>query len=68
MSDIVRVLRIIEYIGHRNRVEEVVKNSVHGTKICDSAKGLLSIHAVTLGLYPEILLQNSIQENKNEQE
>jgi len=51
-EDIIRVLRVIEYIGPRDRVEETVALAVHGTKDC----GLdLIIRAATIGEFPEIL-------------
>ena len=50
--DIVRVLRIIEYSGPRDRVEDTVSKSIFGTK--DAGNGL-TIKAATIGSYPEIL-------------
>lgn len=50
--DIVRVLRVIEYVGPRDRVEDVVAKSIHGEK--DAGYGLV-IKAATIGVYPEIL-------------
>ena len=51
-EDIVRVIRIIEYVGPRSKVEKQIKLSVHGTK--DHGNGV-RITAVTLGEYPEIM-------------
>lgn len=51
-EDIVRVLRVIEYVGPRERVEQVVAKSIHGEK--DAGRGLV-IRASTVGAYPEIL-------------
>lgn len=51
-EDIVRVLRVIEYVGPRERVEQVVAKSIHGEK--DAGRGLM-IRASTVGAYPEIL-------------
>ena len=31
--EIVRVLRIVEYVGSRERVEETVRRSLHGDKV-----------------------------------
>lgn len=53
-EDIVRVLRVIEYVGPRSRVEVAVQHSVNGTK--DVGKGLI-IRAATIGAYPEVLEQ-----------
>lgn len=50
--DIIRVLRIIEYVGPRDLVEEQIKQSVHGTKI---VRDRIAITATTLGTFPEIL-------------
>lgn len=54
MADIVRVLRIIEYTGPRDRVEETIANSIQGTRDC--GRGLI-IRGATIGTYPEILEQ-----------
>jgi hypothetical protein len=58
--DIVRVLRIIEYVGPRDQVEETIARSIHGT--LETPRGSRSldtprmkITAVTIGDYPEIL-------------
>lgn len=56
MSDIVRVLRVIEYIGPREWVEKTVGNSIHGTK---TVQPNCEIRAATIGTYPEILSQNT---------
>lgn len=50
--DTVRVLRIIEYVGPRDRVEETIATSVHGTRNC--GRGLF-VRAATIGSYPELL-------------
>jgi hypothetical protein len=55
MEDIVRVIRIIEYVGPRNKIEKQVANSLHGEK--DFGNGC-KITAVTLGTYPEIILHH----------
>ena len=39
-QDLVRVLRVIEYTGPRNRVEETVRKSLQGTK--DVGNGLIT--------------------------
>lgn len=48
-EDIVRVLRLIEYIGPRALVEKQVTNSIHGSRVgmAGQGKGVL-ITAVTL--------------------
>ena len=49
--DSVRVLRVIEYTGPRDAVEEQVKRSIHGER---RVKGVV-IRAATVGDYPDIL-------------
>ena len=52
MSDIIRIMRIIEYVGTREKVEETINNSIHGTKIFSDD---LQISVSTIGSFPEIL-------------
>ena len=54
-EDIVRVLRIIEYIGPRSEIEKVMTRSLHGTKEFRHEAGDVTIRAATLGEFPEIL-------------
>lgn len=58
-EDIVRVLRIIEYVGERTWVEEVVSNSINGTKVLPRGE----IRAATVGLFPEVLENEAKEEN-----
>lgn len=51
-EDIVRVLRVVEYIGVRSRVEKTVAGSIHGERDCGNG---LTIRAATVGAYPEII-------------
>lgn len=51
-KDIVRVLRIVEYSGPRDWVEQQIERSIHGTK--DLGQGRI-IRVATIGTYPEIL-------------
>lgn len=55
MEDIVRVIRIIEFVGPRNMIEKQVARSVHGVR--EFGNGC-KITAVTLGTYPEIILHH----------
>jgi hypothetical protein len=48
----VRVLRIIEYVGEREWVEQTVLRAIQNTKV---VKPNCTITAVTLTQYPEIL-------------
>ena len=62
-EDIIRVLRVIEYIGPRSLVEAQVKNAIHGEKVIDRHGGRsyyggepkITIRAATVGSYPDIL-------------
>lgn len=49
----VRVLRVVEYVGPRDWVEETVAKSIHGEKQFGPNQ---TIRAATVGLYPEILM------------
>ena len=51
-KDIVRVLRVIEYVGPRSWVEKTVEDAIHGRKEMGDG-GYVS--AATVGGYPEIL-------------
>jgi hypothetical protein len=51
-EDIVRVIRIIEYVEPRDKIEKQIAGSVHGVKEWGNG---VRITAVTLGEYPEIL-------------
>lgn len=57
MRDIVRVLRVIEYVGDRQWVEGQVDKSIHGTKIPNPRFPHNQIRVATIGTYPEILGQ-----------
>lgn len=62
MSDKVRVIRILEYVGTRDQVEGVIEESLHGSKIIS---GDLKITAVTLGAFPEIMI-DTVADVKND--
>ena len=51
----VRVLRVVEYVGDREFVEDTVSRSIDGTKDICGPKGRMEIRAATIGDYPEIL-------------
>lgn len=53
--DIVRVLRIVEYVGPREAIEKQVANSIHGSRTYPTRFGEVTIRAATIGEYPEIL-------------
>jgi len=50
--EIIRVLRIVEYVGERAWVERTVAKSIHGTHQIDNNN---KINAATVGAYPDIL-------------
>lgn len=50
-EDIVRVFRVVEYVGPRSWVEQTVLNSIQGELRISENK---VIKAATLGTYPEI--------------
>lgn len=56
MGEIVRVLRLIEYVGERSAVEEQVARSLHGSKYgVGDGIGACRITAQTIGEFPDIL-------------
>ena len=52
MADTIRVLRVIEYTGPRDKVEDQVARSLHGEKRLNNG---VVIRAATVGSYPEVL-------------
>lgn len=59
-QDIVRVIRIVQYVGPRDLVEEQLSKAIHGTRsFSPKARmgrlDLVSITAITLGDFPETL-------------
>lgn len=52
MSDTIRVLRLIEYRGSRERVEATVSRAIHGSRYVNRD---LCITAYTLSEFPDIL-------------
>jgi hypothetical protein len=61
--DKVRVLRVLEYVGDRAKVEAVIAGSIHGSRVFGFTGNFLEIRAATIGVYPEIL---SSEETNNE--
>ena len=53
--DTIRILRIVEYVGPREGVEDIVAGSIHGTRTISRPSGYVSIRASTIGAFPEIL-------------
>lgn len=55
-EDIVRVTRVIQYVGPRSWVEATVARSIQGTKdVSAIANGRKLIIGTTLGSFPDIL-------------
>jgi hypothetical protein len=50
--DIIRVLRVVEYVGPRDKVEQQVARSISGP--ANFGNGVI-IRAATVGQYPEVL-------------
>lgn len=61
MSDIVRVLRVVEYIGPREAVEEQVRKSIHGTRQFRCEGGEMRITVVTAGEFAEVLKDQEVK-------
>lgn len=53
--DVIRVLRILEYVGPREAVEEQLKHSIHGERRVRKLGGEVVIRAATLGEFPEVM-------------
>lgn len=51
-QDTIRILRVIEYTGPRDKVKDQVSRSLHGAKFLPSG---VTIRAATVGTYPEII-------------
>lgn len=59
-EEIVRVLRVIEYIGPREWVETTLRRSLQG----EWRQGNKMIRVATLGSYPEILTNLPVDERQ----
>lgn len=56
-EDIIRVLRLVEYVGPRGAVEEQVRKSLHGTREFGSHNSFvpMRITAITIGEFGEVI-------------
>lgn len=56
-EDIVRVLRIYEFVGPRSAIEKQIEKSIHGPKTIQTliSGGNITIRGATIGFYPEIM-------------
>lgn len=61
MDDIIRVLRVLEYVGPRKLIEEQVANSIHGERRCGSGDKVV-IRAVTIGIFPDVMCGKGLKE------
>jgi hypothetical protein len=59
---IVRVLRLVEYVGERSVVEATVKASLHGTKHVEDRGRGMDITGVTIGEFPLPVLVVKVEE------
>ena len=62
MEDIIRVLRIVEYVGPRKATEKQISESLHGSRYIQSTG--VTITSTTLGTYPEIVSNTVVDESK----
>lgn len=55
MTEIVRVLRVLEYVGPRDQLERVLnQNAVKGTRVF----GEITVREAMVGSWPEVLENN----------
>lgn len=59
MTDKVRVLRVIEYVGTRDNVEAQIERSLRDGTHGDFRMGKVVIRVATVGDFPEVLEQPS---------
>lgn len=60
MPDVVRVLRVLEYVGPRDVIEKQLTRNLHnGTHLF--RHGQLVVRVATIGDYPEILSKDNGQ-------
>lgn len=63
-EDTVRVLRVLEYVGPRDAVEEQIKMSLHGERqgiLGKISKKPCIIRAATIGLVPDIIEMGKVE-------
>lgn len=53
--DTVRIIRILEYVGPRDKMEHQIAKSIHGERTYCG----ITIRAITLGTFPEIMERDS---------
>lgn len=58
-QDTIRVLRILEYTGPRDAVEDQINKSIHGIRLFGFAENTVQIRATTLGQFADILSKNT---------
>ena len=60
-EDIVRVLRILEYVGPRSQIEDILTDSIQEMRVTRQ----VTIKAATIGIYPEIL-EKAVEDKKED--
>lgn len=61
-EDIIRVLRVLEYVGPRAAIEEHLKQVIHGVKVNDTVLGRVEIRAATIGVTPDVLAVGQVEQ------
>lgn len=60
MSDIVRVLRVLEIVGPRRLVEQQLKRSIHG--VSTFYNGEVEVRASTVGITADVLEMGKVEQ------
>lgn len=63
MAEILRVLRLLEYVGERALVERTLEKSIKGTLVVQQGadRPPLVIRSATLGDFPEVMTDDEIR-------
>lgn len=64
-EDIVRVFRIVEYVGPRRMVEQQVSQSIHGTALWRGLR-TVRISAATIGDFAQLVSQEEVKKLERE--
>jgi hypothetical protein len=62
-EDIVRILRVYEFVGPRSAVEAQINHSIQGTKIFGVPGAFVKISSATIGNFAEILAKQELNSN-----
>ncbi len=55
MTEIVRIVRVLEYVGERKAIEDLLKKAVYGTKAFEYKGTPVEIRAATIGTFADLL-------------